>query len=126
MTATAKIKNLNIDQMNAVKMNIEWTGEGKAMSFTSTLTKLETTAPPPPFPNLTRQMTKPVDFRCPQCDSIIYSRRSRLCGVCSQPLPESYLFNPHEAERLGKMLETEKRRHKVWMTKITKEMVSLI
>jgi hypothetical protein len=53
--------------------------------------------------------------RCPECDSIIYSRRHRLCGVCSQPLPEELLFNTREAMRVEALVTAERIRHRKWM-----------
>jgi hypothetical protein len=53
--------------------------------------------------------------RCPECDSIIYSRRHKLCGVCAQPLPEEVLFNVVEARRIEGLLSAERERHRRWM-----------
>ena len=53
-------------------------------------------------------------FRCPHCDSIIYSRRWTLCGVCSRDLPKEMLFAPHEIARLENLLRAERRRHRQW------------
>ena len=53
--------------------------------------------------------------RCPECDSVVYSRRHRLCGVCNQPLPEHLLFNVMEAARIEQLLQTERLRHRQWM-----------
>jgi hypothetical protein len=53
--------------------------------------------------------------KCPECASIIYSRRHRLCGVCSQPLPEHLLFNMREAQRVTQLLEQERMRHRQWL-----------
>jgi hypothetical protein len=53
--------------------------------------------------------------RCPSCHSIVYSRRHRLCGVCSLPLPEDFLFSIPEARRIEKLLESERQRHRKWL-----------
>jgi hypothetical protein len=53
--------------------------------------------------------------RCPSCQSIVYSRRHRLCGVCSLPLPEEFLFSIAEARRIEKLLESERQRHRKWL-----------
>ena len=69
---------------------------------------------PERFP-FTRLTVEPSDFRCPHCDSIIYSRRHKLCGLCGRTLPEEYLFGPVETERLENILKTEQERHRRWM-----------
>src|SRR5437667_4550821 len=58
-----------------------------------------------------------AELRCPKCDSIVYSRRHRLCGTCCQPLPEEYLFSPYEAQRIQRMLERERERYRAWIKK---------
>lgn len=55
--------------------------------------------------------------RCPHCESIIYSRRSPICGVCARPLPDVLLFSPTESRRVTQLLQTEKQRHRAWMSK---------
>ena len=68
---------------------------------------------------LSRQLTSTLlGARCPHCNSIIYSRRHKLCGVCSQSLPEDYLFSETEARRIESILRTEQSRHKKWMSKL--------
>jgi hypothetical protein len=67
-------------------------------------------------PRLVRQLTPqrgPV--QCPECRSIIYSRRHKLCGVCNQPLPEHLLFTVGESQRIGRILEAERARHRRWL-----------
>lgn len=56
-------------------------------------------------------------LRCPHCNSIVYSRRHKLCGVCSQALPESFAFPPEDARRLERILRTEQIRHRSWMAR---------
>lgn len=46
---------------------------------------------------------------CPNCGSIIYSRRNKLCGVCETLLPEELLFSPEEKKQWDKVIEVEKR-----------------
>jgi hypothetical protein len=53
--------------------------------------------------------------RCPECESIIYSRRHRLCGVCSHPLPDHLLFSFRDSQRVSQLLETERARHRRWL-----------
>jgi predicted amidophosphoribosyltransferase len=52
---------------------------------------------------------------CPYCGSIIYSRRHRLCGACSRPLPRELLFDEVEARQVDALLQSEKERHRHWM-----------
>ena len=54
---------------------------------------------------------------CPSCHSIVYSRRHGRCGVCEQKLPENFLFNSDEAEKIDALLTTERQRHKTWLMK---------
>ena len=56
--------------------------------------------------------------RCPSCNSIIYSRRNSRCGVCERILPESFLFNTTEVEKVDALLKTERERHRAWLMRI--------
>lgn len=56
-------------------------------------------------------------FKCPQCGSIVYSRKSRFCGVCGHTLPESFLFSPQESARVQSALRSERARHRKWLLK---------
>jgi predicted nucleic acid-binding Zn ribbon protein len=62
---------------------------------------------------------KPRVRLCPSCDSIIYSRRHRLCGVCGQVLPEDCRFTATEAETVEMLLKSERERHRAWRKKTT-------
>ena len=66
-----------------------------------------------------RQVVSPHSAaKCPHCESIIYSRRNKLCGVCGEVLPPGLLFSPSEARRIEKLLQSEKLKHKGWMHRI--------
>jgi len=52
---------------------------------------------------------------CPFCDSIIYSRRHKLCGVCSHELPEQILFSAEQAKNVTSILRDEQQRHRAWL-----------
>jgi predicted nucleic acid-binding Zn ribbon protein len=66
--------------------------------------------------SLVRHITSPKpELRCPACDSILYSRRSKFCGVCGEALPEELRFTPFEANRVKHLLRTERERHRIWM-----------
>src|SRR5579885_22361 len=54
-------------------------------------------------------------LRCPHCNSVIYTRKSELCGVCFKRLPEELLFTPHEAARVQSTIRTEQQKHRLWM-----------
>src|SRR5262245_9163296 len=56
---------------------------------------------------------------CPSCDSIVYSRRHRLCGVCGEALPPDCLFTATEAESVEMLMRIERQRHKAWLKKTT-------
>src|SRR5688500_13807196 len=53
--------------------------------------------------------------RCPRCESIVYSRRNILCGVCGHVLPSACLFEPHEAQKVAQMIERERERYRKWI-----------
>lgn len=57
------------------------------------------------------------NFKCPGCRSIVYSRKSRFCGVCGQTLPENFLFSDQETARLKNTLQRERSRHREWLAK---------
>jgi predicted amidophosphoribosyltransferase len=43
-----------------------------------------------------------MEFRCPHCQSPIYSRKQKICGVCERPLPEDLLFSRGQIAFLNK------------------------
>jgi hypothetical protein len=56
-------------------------------------------------------------LRCPECNSIIYTRRHKLCSICGESLPDAFLLSALEAARIRALLSAEKHRHRVWMRK---------
>jgi hypothetical protein len=62
---------------------------------------------------------KARELHRPSCDSIVYSRRHRLCGACGQVLPEDCLFTATEAESVEMLLRNEQKRHRAWLKKTT-------
>ena len=67
-------------------------------------------------PRLVRRLTpRRGPVQCPECHSIVYSRRHRLCGVCNHPLPENLLFSVNEARRIQQIIDTERARHRQWL-----------
>jgi hypothetical protein len=68
-------------------------------------------------PFLERRHWPHKKFRCPECNSIVYSRRNKLCGVCGELLPSSFLFNDHETFQVEALLRNERERHRRWMSR---------
>jgi len=67
-------------------------------------------------PQLYARIGAPAQQRhCPFCDSIVYSRRHKLCGVCLRELPEQMLFSPEQAGNVTSMLRDEQQRHRAWL-----------
>jgi len=64
---------------------------------------------------LRRLGVEPREQRCPHCSSLVYTRRHRQCGVCEQVLPPSFLLSGVEAQRVDKLLRTERKRHRAWL-----------
>jgi uncharacterized paraquat-inducible protein A len=60
---------------------------------------------------------KPRVRHCPSCDSIVYSRRHKVCGACGQMLPKDCLFTATEAENVEMLLRSERERHRAWLKK---------
>ena len=58
---------------------------------------------------------QPQVRRCPICESIIYSRRHKLCGVCCGELPDECLFDPAQAESVSALIKEERAQHRTWM-----------
>jgi len=54
---------------------------------------------------------------CPSCDSIVYTRRHKLCGACGEVLPEDCLFTVGEAQNVEKLLRAERQSHRAWLKK---------
>jgi len=96
--------------MNGAKLNVRWNDFEKTESL-------------PVFPvnqSLLPSMTvEASEKRCPACDSIVYTRRHKLCGVCSQVLPENCLFTRIEARDVELLVQTERQCHRVWLKKAT-------
>ena len=53
-----------------------------------------------------------MEFRCPNCQSPIYSRKNKICGVCEKPLPKELLFSEAEIASLKRQMEQEEKRAK--------------
>ena len=51
-----------------------------------------------------------MEFRCPNCNAPIYSRKNKICGVCEKPLPKELLMSD-AANRILKN-EMDKKKNK--------------
>src|SRR5437870_993131 len=97
--------------MNATKLEIEWrepsqTEQPQQASFSAAAGILS------------RMGIRQLQKRCPRCESIVYSRRNILCGVCGHILPSACLFAPHEAQKIEQIIERDRQRYKKWVKRI--------
>jgi hypothetical protein len=95
--------------MSAAYLHLAWDSHHELDSFTVSFTSGVETA-------LVRQIgSARQPARCPECHSVIYSRRHKVCGVCNQPLPDYLLFTPMQARRVEELLRFERVRHRQWL-----------
>jgi len=66
---------------------------------------------------LRRIGVEPREQRCPHCNSLVYTRRHKQCGVCERVLPVRLLLSDVEAQRVDILLRTERQRHRAWLKK---------
>jgi reverse gyrase len=59
-----------------------------------------------------------MEFRCPNCNSPIYSRKNKICGVCEKALPEELLLSDQQVADLKKQMDTEEKRAKEFHPKV--------
>ena len=108
--------------MSATKLVIEWKQPDLPGAFVTPVRLVSTPAQRPDPQTYTRQLSSTGSgrgaSRCPHCESIIYSRRSTVCGVCNATLPQELLFSSAEAERIVRLLRHERQRHKRWMHRV--------
>lgn len=50
-----------------------------------------------------------TQFKCPKCESPIYSRRHKKCGQCGNVLPDHLLFTPEQIRELDEQMERERK-----------------
>jgi hypothetical protein len=55
-----------------------------------------------------------MEFCCPHCHSPIYSRKSKVCGVCEKPLPKKLLLTDEQVAALKKEMDAEEKRKKAF------------
>jgi predicted nucleic acid-binding Zn ribbon protein len=92
--------------MSATRLNVRWMEPETGPSF-------PIAAGPPGL--LVRLGVEPSERRCPACNSIVYTRRHKWCGVCGEALPASCLFTSDEAEKVDTLLKRERQRHRDWL-----------
>ena len=51
-----------------------------------------------------------MEHKCPECGSVIYSRKNVLCGVCGKRLPDGLLFTATERAAVDRQMIELKRR----------------
>ena len=94
--------------MNAPTLNIRWSEDGRSETATVGFDDRFLSS---------RIGVRLREQRCPSCNSVVYTRRHNRCGVCEQELPENFLFNRAEAEKVDALLRAEQQRHKNWLSK---------
>lgn len=53
-----------------------------------------------------------MEFKCPKCGSLIYSRRHVLCGVCGERIPSELLFTPEQQAAVEREMKEIKKRER--------------
>jgi len=53
-----------------------------------------------------------MEFRCPHCQSPIYSRKQKICGVCEKSLPPELLLSDKQIAILKRQDEQMEKRAK--------------
>lgn len=102
--------------MSATKLEIVWVSTDRRVAFRAELRMAETLGQEATQRSHIRELSSSrTALRCPNCASIVYSRRNKACGVCSETLPAHFLFTPIEAERIENLLAEERERHRIWM-----------
>jgi hypothetical protein len=51
-----------------------------------------------------------MEFRCPHCQSPIYSRKNKICDVCKEPLPAELLLSDKQIAILKRQDEHMEKR----------------
>lgn len=62
-----------------------------------------------------------MEYKCPECGSVVYSRKNVLCAVCGQRLPDELLFTPAEREAVEQEMKELKHREQLARAKEEKE-----
>jgi hypothetical protein len=59
-----------------------------------------------------------MEFRCPNCHSLVYSGKNKICGVCEKPLPKKLLMSAAEIIFWKKEMDQEEKREKEYRQQI--------
>lgn len=106
--------------MKTAKMETKWKQTNPRAEISPVARTLNTSEPRIDQSLYTRDLSQTNQvLRCPHCDSIIYSRRNKLCGLCNQVLPPELLFSAVESDRIESLLTQERQRHKRWMVRVS-------
>jgi predicted amidophosphoribosyltransferase len=62
-----------------------------------------------------------MEFCCPHCQSPIYSRKNKICGVCEKPLPEELLLSDKQITILKKQDDQMEKRAKEFNPEICRD-----
>jgi transcription initiation factor TFIIIB Brf1 subunit/transcription initiation factor TFIIB len=55
-------------------------------------------------------MNADMEFKCPKCHCVIYSRRHKVCGNCAAALPKELLLTEAQIQAMDKERAKEKKR----------------
>jgi acetyl-CoA carboxylase beta subunit len=105
--------------MNGAKLIVDWKQAEPTDQFSPELRSESQPKSGRKLERYSRQIvaTKSVS-KCPSCESIIYSRKNKICGVCAEALPDELLFTADERERVEELIEREKMRHHWWRARM--------
>jgi hypothetical protein len=53
-----------------------------------------------------------MEFKCPKCQTVIYSRKHKTCGHCGEALPVELLLTPDQVRELEEQRKVEQKRVK--------------
>jgi hypothetical protein len=62
-----------------------------------------------------------MEFRCPNCNAPIYSRKNKICGVCEKLLPVDLLLSGKQAAFLKKRDDEMEKRAKEFNPEICRD-----
>jgi predicted amidophosphoribosyltransferase len=62
-----------------------------------------------------------MEFRCPYCQSPIYSRKNKICGVCEKPLSAELLLSERQVAFLKKQDDEMEKRAKEFNPEICRD-----
>jgi hypothetical protein len=51
-----------------------------------------------------------MQFQCPKCQSVIYSRKEKTCGRCGEILPPEILLTSEQIQDMDEQRKSEKKR----------------